>query len=154
MGLLAMPNTESDWTTIERYVIASTEHVAGLPSWLDEPLVVRLREIVASGVAEKGLAKRFALLEAICRDDESAMRTALPAAMEASDRETRADAFWVRTFLVTSLRLGLEKERDLAVREGVGHCPQLKADERTLIDGIVSESRKGPAGTPLVQREE
>ncbi len=34
------------------------------------------------------------------------MKKALPEAMAASDPATRADAFWVRTFLATSLRIG------------------------------------------------
>jgi predicted membrane-bound spermidine synthase len=153
MGLLALPGPDSDWTTIERHVIATTEHCAGLPAWLEEPLVKRLREVIAKGKADPGVAKRHSLLEAICRDDEAAMKTTLPEAMAASDPATRADAFWVRTFLATSLRVGDGKSRELAVREGVGRCPQLKADERTLIQGIVSESAKGK-GTGLVQREE
>lgn len=153
MGLLALPGPDSDWVTIERQIIATTEHCAGLPVWLEEPLVKRLREIIAEGKAEKGVAKRHALLEAICRDDEAAMKTELPEAMAASDPATRADAFWVRTFLSTSLRIGDAKSRELAVREGVGRCPQLRADERTLIQEIVSEAAKGK-GTGLVQREE
>jgi spermidine synthase len=153
MGLLALPGPDSDWTSIERHVIATTGHCAGLPAWLEEPLVKRLREVIAEGKADPGVAKRHALLEAICRDDEAAMKTTLPEAMAASDPATRADAFWVRTFLATSLRVGDGKSRELAVREGVGRCPQLKADERTLIQGIVSESAKGK-GTGLVQREE
>lgn len=153
MGLLALPGPDSDWTTIERHVIAATEHCAGLPAWLDEPLVKRLREVIAEGKADPGVAKRHALLEAISRDDEAAMKTALPEAMAASDAATRADAFWVRTYLATSLRIGDEASRDLAVREGVGRCPELRADERTLIQEIVSESKRGKAAG-LVQREE
>ena len=113
----------------------------------------RLRQIIADGTADNGVAKRHALLDAICRDDEAAMKTALPEAMAASDPATRADAFWVRTFLSTSLRIGDEKSRELAMRDGVGRCPQLRADERTLIQEIVSEAAKGK-GTGLVQREE
>lgn len=151
MGLLALPNAESDWAGIERMVITTTEHHAGMPAWLDEALVKRLRSVISEGKADKGVANRFALLEAICRDDAAAMKETLPAAMEASDPATRADAFWVRTFLTTSLRVGDSASRDLAVREGVGRCTQLKADERTLIEGLVSESRKGKVGPDLVQ---
>jgi spermidine synthase len=153
MGLLALPGPDSDWVTIERQIIATTEHCAGLPVWLEEPLVKRLREIIAEGKADNGVAKRHALLDAICRDDEAAMKTTLPEAMAASDPATRADAFWVRTILSTSLRIGDAKSRELAMREGVGRCPQLRADERTLIQEIVSEAAKGK-GTGLVQREE
>jgi len=153
MGLLALPGPDSDWVTIERQIIATTEHCAGLPVWLEEPLVKRLREVIAEGKADNGVAKRHALLEAISRDEEAAMKTTLPEAMAASDPATRADAFWVRTFLSTSLRIGDEKSRELAVREGVGRCPQLRADERTLIQEIVSEAAKGK-GTGLVQSEE
>lgn len=71
------------------------------------------------------------------------MKKALPEAMAASDPATRADVFWVRTFLATSLRIGDTASRDLAVREGVGPCPHLRADERTLIREIVAESRRG-----------
>lgn len=153
MGLLALPGPDSDWTTIERQVVAATEHCAGLPAWLEEPLVKRLREVIAEGKADPGVAKRLALLAAICRDDETAMKTALPEAMAASDPATRADAFWVRTFLATSLRIGDAASRDLAVREGVGRCPQLRADERTLIQEIVSGAKRGK-GDGLVQRVE
>lgn len=153
IGLLALPGPDSDWVTIERQIIATTEHCAGLPAWLDEPLVKRLREVIAEGKADNGVAKRHALLDAICRDDVAAMKTTLPEAMAASDPATRADAFWVRTFLSTSLRIGDAKSRELAMREGVGRCPQLRADERTLIQEIVSEAAKGK-GTGLVQREE
>lgn len=152
-GLLAMPDAGSDWKVIEQYVINSTGHVAGLPAWLEEPLVKRLREVIADGKAETGVAKRHALLESICLGDLAAMKLALPAAMAATDRKTAADPFWVRTFLSTSLRVGDAASRDLALRDGVGRCPQLRADERTLIHEIVKEASKNKS-PGLVHREE
>ncbi len=71
--------------------------------------------------------------------------------MRESNPAIKADPFWVRTFLITSLRLGLTAERDLAMSEGVSRCPQLKADERTLIHGIVEASKLAPAGPALVR---
>jgi spermidine synthase len=153
-GLLALPDAEADWEGIEKMYIAATENSAGLPAWSGEPIVQRMREVVAEGKVEKGVAKRFALLDAICKGDESAMRTALPEAMKESSPGIKADPFWVRTFLITSLRLGMTEERDLAMREGVNRCAQLKADERTLIHGIVEASRLATAGPSLVRAAE
>jgi len=153
-GLLAMPDAETDWESIERIYIAVTENSAGLPVWTKEPIVKRLREVIAEGKVDKGVAKRFALLEAICKDDKEAMRTALPEAMKVSSQATKGDPFWVRTFLITSLRLGLTEEREMAVSKGVNYCPQLRADERTLISGIVEASRRAPISPALVRTTE
>lgn len=150
-GLLAMPDAETDWETVEQMYIAVTENSASLPVWTGEPIVSRMREVIAEGKADKGVAKRFALLEAISLNDEAAMRIALPEAMKESSDSIKSDPFWVRTFLNTSLRLGLTEERDLALRDGVNHCPQLRADERTLISGLVEASKLAPIGPALVQ---
>ena len=113
-----------------------------------------MREVIAEGKADKGVAKRFALLDAISNGDQEAMRSALPEAMKESTPAIKADPFWVRTFLITSLRLGLTEERDMALRDGVNHCPQLRADERTLINGIVEASKLTPIGPALVRTAE
>jgi hypothetical protein len=84
----------------------------------------------------------------------AARRIALPEAMKESSDSIKSDPFWVRTFLNTSLRLGLNEERDLALRDGVNHCPQLRADERTLISGLVEASKLAPIGPALVRTAE
>jgi hypothetical protein len=152
-GLLAAPDAESDWEAIERLIILVSEHVAGLPKWRDEPMVSRMREVISSGQADPGVAARFALLEALCLNDEAAIRNALPAAIEKSNPKTRRDPFWVRTFLVTSLRFGMTAERDIAIKDGLNYCPQLRADERSLIFGIVEASKHAPDGPPVAATE-
>lgn len=152
-GLLALPDVDTDWEAVERMYITVTEHSAGLPAWIGEPIVDRMRDVIATGKADPGVANRFALLEAICKGDEAMIRTTLPAAIGASSGAIRRDPFWVRTFLISSLRVGLTAERDLALRDGVNRCPQLRADERTLINGIVAASKEAAAGPPLVRME-
>jgi spermidine synthase len=152
--LLVGPGPDSDWAALERLVITATEPVAGLPAWLDHPLVQRWRELAEGGAAPEGSGERLALLSAICREDEAAMREALPSALAATEAATKAEPFWVRTFLGTSLRLGDGESREIAMREGVGRCPQLRADERTLIGGIVAEARREkPLSPALTARE-
>lgn len=150
-GLLAAPDAGSDWEAIERLLIQVTEHVAGLPVWREDPMVNRLREVIQAGKADPGVAARFALLEALCLNEETAIRKALPLAIEKSDAATRRDPFWVRTFLVTSLRFGMNPERDIAIQDGLNHCPHLRADERSLIYGIVEASKH--AGPTVAKTE-
>lgn len=136
-GLLASAGTDTDWSQVEKLLLTATEHTVGTAAWLDEPLVVAMKRAVEEGMVAEPVARRFRLLDAITRDDEPSIRATLQPAIELAEASVIKEPFWIRTFLVTGVRLGLEKSVGTVMVEGVHANPRIGGDERVLINEIV-----------------
>lgn len=144
-GLLAAPGPDADWYHIEQLLLTATVKTSGTELWLNEPFVAEMKDVIDSGVVPEEYASRFQLMEGLARDDMEGVEELLPKVVKSAAAEVLQEPYWMRTLLSIALRVEDFETVDFLMRESVGKCGRLCADERTLLQGVVRSGRRDRA---------